>query len=378
MKKVFVLLCLLAFILPVSGQRSVRSVLPDKLFYEGRDFFEINNYNGCIDKINAFLKLSNNADLIQESNYMLAACDFIQGKEGAEESLKNYLNKYSDSRHANEAYFMLGTISFEHGNYQNAITWLEKTNADLLSSSNQEKCFYRLAFSLMKTGSLDKARGYFARIAEIGHDYRDASAYYTAYIDYSNKKYDKALEGFSKMKNVSGYKQQASYFITQIDFIQNKYESVISEGNALLNEYPNNANNAELYRMLGNSYYHVGNQTKAINNLSKYVSMTANPLRSDLYTLGVCYFNEGEYSSAANTLGKTVKENDALTQNAYLYLGQSYLKLKNKNNARMAFESAATANFDKKIKEVAMYNYALLIHETSFTGLGICHELRDF
>ena len=54
----------------------------------------------------------------------------------------------------------------------------------------------------------------------------------------------------------------------------------------------------------------------------------------------------------------------------HLYLGQSYLKLKDKNNARMAFEAAATSSFDKQIQEVAMFNYALLIHETAFTGFG--------
>jgi len=114
----------------------------------------------------------------------------------------------------------------------------------------------------------------------------------------------------------------------------------------------------------------LGNQDKAISMLSKYVSSTDSPLRGDLYILGVCYYNKGNYSSAVSALSQTVRENDALTQNAYLYLGQSYLKLKDKNNARMAFEAAATASFDKQIQEVAMFNYALLIHETAFTGFG--------
>ena len=138
----------------------------------------------------------------------------------------------------------------------------------------------------------------------------------------------------------------------------------------MLKNYPHSENNAEVRRILGNSYYHQGNQDKAIANLSKYVSDTDAPLRGDLYILGVCYFNKGSFNSAVDCFGQTVREQDALTQNAYLYLGQSYLKLNDKNNARMAFESAAKTSFDKQVKEAATYNYALLIHQTSFTGFG--------
>jgi len=54
---------------------------------------------------------------------------------------------------------------------------------------------------------------------------------------------------------------------------------------------------------MGNAYYHLGNEDQAINMLSKYVSSTDSPLRGDLYILGVCYYNKGNYSSAVNALG---------------------------------------------------------------------------
>lgn len=45
----------------------------------------------------------------------------------------------------------------------------------------------------------------------------------------------------------------------------------------------------------------------------------------------------------------------------------------------MAFEAAATSSFDKQVKEAAMYNYALLIHETAFHGLWrVGDNLRGF
>lgn len=69
-------------------------------------------------------------------------------------------------------------------------------------------------------------------------------------------------------------------------------------------------------------------------------------------------------------LGQVTTANDALTQNAYLHMGLSYLQLAEKNKARMAFEQAAASNANLQIKEQAAYNYALCLHETSYSAFG--------
>ena len=86
--------------------------------------------------------------------------------------------------------------------------------------------------------------------------------------------------------------------------------------------------------------------------------------------LGLSYYQTKVYSKAAETLGKVTTDNDALTQNAYLHMGLSYLQLAEKNKARMAFEQAAASNANMQIKEQAAYNYALCLHETSFSAFG--------
>ena len=50
-------------------------------------------------------------------------------------------------------------------------------------------------FALLQIGDMEKARGYFARIEQIGTKYREASTYYVAYIDYATGKYNNALVG---------------------------------------------------------------------------------------------------------------------------------------------------------------------------------------
>ena len=370
MKRILIPLCLVVGSHMASGQRSYQFDAPNRLFVEGKELFSLKNYSGCIDKLEAYKQHSTDADLIQEADYMLVYSAYEQGRPNAVELLKDYLDVYPASRHADEVNFLIGSAHFGQGEYQKAIFWFNESNIDMLSPEQQEAYCFRLAYSLLQIGDMEKARGYFARIEQIGMKYREASTYYVAYIDYATGKYNNALVEFTRLKDLPDYKERSLYYITQIYFIQNKYEKVISEGKELLASYPDSENNSEVYRIMGNAYYHLGNEDQAINMLSKYVSSTDSPLRGDLYILGVCYYNKGNYSSAVNALGRTVRENDALSQNAYLYLGQSYLKLKDKNNARMAFEAAATSSFDKQVKEAAMYNYALLIHETAFTGFG--------
>ena len=370
MKRILIPLCLVVGSHMASGQRSYQFDAPNRLFVEGKELFSLKNYSGCIDKLEAYKQHSTDADLIQEADYMLVYSAYEQGRPNAVELLKDYLDVYPASRHADEVNFLIGSAHFGQGEYQKAIFWFNESNIDMLSPEQQEAYCFRLAYSLLQIGDMEKARGYFARIEQIGTKYREASTYYVAYIDYATGKYNNALVEFTRLKDLPDYKERSLYYITQIYFIQNKYEKVISEGKELLASYPDSENNSEVYRIMGNAYYHLGNEDQAINMLSKYVSSTDSPLRGDLYILGVCYYNKGNYSSAVNALGRTVREDDALSQNAYLYLGQSYLKLKDKNNARMAFEAAATSSFDKQVKEAAMYNYALLIHETAFTGFG--------
>lgn len=370
MRKILIPLCLVLGSHLANGQRSYQFEAASRLFVEGKELFSLKNYTGCIDKLNAYKQQSTDADLIQEADYMLVYAAYEQGRPNAAELLKDYLEMYPSTRHADEVNFLIGSAHFGREDYRKAIFWFNESNIDMLSPEQQEAYCFRLAYSLLQTGEMEKARGYFSRIEQIGTTYKEASIYYVAYIDYATGKYNDALVEFTRLKDKPEYREQSLYYIAQIYFIQNKYDKAIGEGKELLSSFPDSENNSEVYRIMGNSYYHLGDEAQAIGMLSKYVSSADEPLRGDLYILGVCYYNEGKYSNAVNALGRTVRENDALSQNAYLYLGQSYLKLKDRNNARMAFEAAATSSYDKQVKEAAMYNYALLIHETAFTGFG--------
>lgn len=370
MRRILIPLCLVIGSHVANGQRAYQTESPDRLFVEGKEMFSLKNYSGCIDKLTAYKQQSTNADLVQEADYMMVCAAYEQGRPNVAELLKNYLEVYPSSRHADEVAFLIGSAHFGEGEYERAIYWFNQSNIDLLSPDQQEAYCFRLAYALLQQGDQEKARGYFARIEQVGKRYKEAASYYVAYIDYARGSYPQALQAFNRLKENPTYKEQSLYYITQIYFIQNKYSKVIDEGKQLLATYPNSANNGEVYRMMGNSAYLLGDEAQAIKWLDQYMATTEKPLRGDRYILGVCSYNKGDYAKAVKQLSQTVRANDALSQSASMYLGQSYLKLGQSNNARMSFESAATASFDKQVKEAAMYNYALLVHETGFTGFG--------
>lgn len=74
-----------------------------------------------------------------------------------------------------------------------------------------------------------------------------------------------------------------------------------------------------------------------------------------------------QYREAIRMFQLAVGEPDMLTQNAWVQLGQMFLKTGEKQSAQMAFEAASRYNFDEKASETALFNYALLVHETNFS-----------
>jgi TolA-binding protein len=353
------------------AQLSHPNTSPERLFAEGKDFFLIKNYAGAADKLEAYIQTGVcDLDFLQEAKYMLAYIEFDEGKEFALERLVEFLDNYPASRHCDEARLLIGKGFFEQSDYQAAETWLAQVRTDAVSGEQTDELYYRLGYAQLKNGNLKAAEAAFGKVGRFSADYTQAAIYYLAYIDYASGNYDEALKQFNRLKRTPEYREKSDYYIAQISFIKEKYDEVAKLTDRLLRNYPNSENNNELYRIAGNSYYRLGNQDKTVEMLKKYISGADKPGRDELYILGVSAYNIGDYNDAIDALAKTVTQDDAMAQNASMFLGQSYIRTGDKNKARMAFETASALPFDKKMQETALYNYALLVHETSFTGFG--------
>ena len=212
-KRILIPLCLVVGSHMASGQRSYQFDAPNRLFVEGKELFSLKNYSGCIDKLEAYKQHSTDADLIQEADYMLVYSAYEQGRLNAVELLKDYLDVYPASRHADEVNFLIGSAHFGLGEYQKAIFWFNESNIDMLSPITGN-CVSRLAYSLLQTGDMEKARGASHRSRADQNEVPGSITYYVAYIDYATGKYNNALVEFTRLKDLSDYKERSLYYIT--------------------------------------------------------------------------------------------------------------------------------------------------------------------
>lgn len=290
------------------------------------------------------------------SAYELKDCDGRQ-------QLEAHLKEYPDSPYANRIHALVASTYFFEEKYGEALEEFKLSDLSLLGNEERDDMTYRLAVSLLSTGNTEQAAIWFETLRLSSPKYREDASYYIAYIRYTQRRYEEALNAFLPLQSSAKYATLVPYYIADIYLQLKQYDNAM----AVARQYPSAP---QMQRIMGEVCYHRADYHNAAIYLGSYATATAQPQRGSLYMLGLSYYQTGVYSKAAGALGEVVKENDALTQNAYLHLGLSYLQTSERNKARMAFEQAAASNADMTIKERAAYNYALCIHETSFSGFG--------
>ena len=372
-KEISRFICALMCCTPViaSAQTSEKITSPVQLYKEGKGLFLQKSYAAAVPPLKAFLKHRPSDEMLRmETEYMLVSSAYELKDQNSIALLRGYLDKFPDTPYANRVYALMAASYFYEGKYDEALALFNSARLDLLGNEERDDMTYLLATCYLKTGNVKEAAIWFETLKASSEKYAKDCSYYISYIRYTQKRYDEALKGFLPLQDDAKYKALVPYYIAEIYVVKQNYDKAEIVAQNYLSAYPQNEHTAEMYRILGDCYYHSRQYHKAVEAFQSYLQQDNAPRRDALYMLGLSYYQTGVYSKAAATLGAVTTSNDALAQNAYLHMGLSYLQLAEKNKARMAFEQAAASNAVLKVKEQAAYNYALCIHETSYSAFG--------
>lgn len=357
-------------VLPLMGMAQQTEPQTDsrRLFDDGKELFLRRDYAAAQQTLSRFVQQKPQASLADEAAYMIACTSYELKSPDCIKQLEGYLEQYPDSRYANRVQSLIASAYFFQEKYPEAIACFKGCQFDLLADSERDACTLRMGTAYLKMGNLQEAAVWFSILKEVSSEYHIDAVYHLAYIDYVQKQYDKALQGFRETGESSKYAALSPYYIADIHLVRGNYQQARQIASTYLEAYPRQEKAIEMKRICGEACYGLKQYAAAIDYLSAYRSETEEHAeRNSLYKLGMSFFYTGVYSEAAAALGEVTTVQDALTQNAYLHMGLAYLQLKERNRARMAFEQASAMNYDRDIKEQAFYNYALCIHETSYS-----------
>lgn len=316
-----------------------------------------------------------------EAEFFFVANAFELRQKNANKQIKEYIKEHTYSPYLSELHFMQGVLAAERKRFRQAQKELDQAQSKDLFRQHVDACLFYKGYSFLHLQEPRSALTFFNMLHGKEESlYYLQSRYYYAYCQYSLGNYIKALPDFLFAEQTSQYKSIAPYYIVQIFYAQQQYEDARQRAEELLQEYPANDNNCELYRILGEIYYHQGDYQKTIDYLKKY-SNTADKqnitlVREDLYMLGMSCYELENYADAKEYLKKVKLENDSLSQSTQYHLANAIVKTITDDNrsvsltqAKVYYAAAMRMPYSAKLKEESMYNYALTTYQSS-TALG--------
>lgn len=358
-----VLLFSLFFCSVITAQKTAIYTDKDALYKQGLELFDKKQYVNSQKNFTEYILHCNSAILKADAQYYSAACAIELFHKDGEWQMREFIERHPESPKTNNANFYLGKSNFRKKKYPETLEFLQKVDIYKLDKDQLAELYFKRGYSYYETADNEKAKSDFYEIKDVDNKYAHPANYYYSHISYKEKNYETAMSGFKRLVGNETFGSVVPYYITQIYFIQGKYEIVTKEAPELLNDSNNVQKSDEINRMIGESYFNLKDYTSALTFLKK-TSMGSNPQGN--YALGYCYYKTNDCKNAVAHFDKATAGKDSLAQNAWYHMGDCYLKLNEKVQAKNSFYSAYQLNFDKKITEDALFSFAKLSYELDF------------
>ncbi|MCM4157695.1 tetratricopeptide repeat protein [Gramella sp. AN32] len=360
-KRAFLLVALLSFSFSAFCQQSAAYTHELVDFNRALELYNNEQYLAAqtlFDKV----KDENHDEKIKgDAAYYIANAAVRLNQPGADKLMEDFVTRYPTSTKTNSAYLDVADYYFQTGKYPLARRWYDKVDEKAMSRKDKERYYFNNGYAYFKSNQLEQAQDYFNRVRD-SQEYGAQAKYYLGYIAYEGDDYEEANEYFEEVKENDRYSEDLSYFQADMNFKLGNFEKAIEQAESQMNK-SNAQEKSQLNKIIGESYFNLQQYDKAIPYLKEYKGMRGKWNNTDYYQLGYAYYKQGAYEEAIAEFNKIIDGKNAIAQNAYYHLAQAYLESDQKQQALNAFKNASEMEFDAKIQEDALLNYAKLSYE---------------
>lgn len=372
-KILFSIVSIVIFISAASAQETLKHSESTKPYQEALELINQGSYNLAYKWLDDFIanypvqEKGASAIYLSEARYYKAVAAKFAQDPSAEYQLTKFIDDNAGSGKVSAAYFHLGTLSFDKGEYQKALDAFRNVNANYLNADEYTQFQFQYPFTQFTLKDFKNARvGFNALMKDSTNVHYKDAAYYSGLSSYYLKDYKNALSTFQKIEQNAKYKSVVPYYITSIYAIDKKYEKVISYGEPKIPQLTKYS--LEMHHLVGNAYYELKDYPNAAIHLNEYISKSSKVNQEDYYQLGFVHFQNKNYKGAIENFNKLTFLENPMVQNAMFLLGQAYEKSGDKQNARNAFLQASRMKYDTNTQEEAYFAYCKLSYELGMTN----------
>lgn len=294
----------------------------------------------------------------------------------AYKKVEAFVSNYPRNQFKDQAYLVVGDYYFKNKKPAQSLRWYNLASSASLSREKQQELLFKTGYALLATRNLDLASTKFKALLN-DPTYGNDARYYYGYIAYQQENYTEAETTLKTLATQEAYQKETAYYLLDISFKAGRFKECITMGLALLDQVENKEK-SDINKIIGESYFNLGNYEEAIPYLRGYRGTRGKWTTADYYQLGYAYFKQNDFENARNNFNKIISEKSAVAQNAYYNLGECYLYLDKKGEALHAFKNASEMDFDAKIQEDAALNYAKLSYEEGNPYESVANVLLNF
>lgn len=311
-------------------------------------------------------KVDPHSELYNKAAFFKAVSALKAGHTSGHRLLEHFITNYPDSPYLNDALLNLGDYQFEKKLYPAVLRTYDEVDRESLSEDSRIRLQYQNSYAHLMMDHTEDALAGFDEIRDRNTIYSRPATYYWAHIMYLQGNYQSALNGFRKLEADPSYSRLIPLYVSHIYYKQERYSDVINYTVPLIEEVEEEHKN-ELSKIIGDSYFHIREYEKAIPYLESYHQASGPKTREDNYVLGYCYYITEKIEQAVPLLESASRGKDEMAQNAYYHLADSYIRMNEKEKARVTFGAASEFDFNERISEDALFNYAKLTYELSYS-----------
>jgi len=377
-----IVVALLPLVLPAQATRSGNDD-PHAQFWQARAYFQAGRWSLAYPiflELRRGLKESDRARqtmMSDEIDFYTTATALRQNEPFAETDALAFIGTGHNEALAQKMHYHLGEYLYRRADFSGAVEHYDLSDIRQLDNDEIADMRFHQGDAYFRLGDYSHAKPLLQSVRQLtDFTHRLDAEYGFGYICYRDGQLSEALQAFRRVDDHPSYRQAVPFYIADILYRQGQKDEALAyaEANAskTFGEF-----SLQMDRFLGHAYFERREYPKALPRLESSARGPEKVTREQLYELSYSRYATALYAEAAQGFSQLSSGSDSLAQSAMYLLGDAYLRLGRKGDARTAFSYCAANSSIPFQREVASFHYAKLSYEFGYQDIAMT-EFRRF